>query len=181
MGGTKVKHGTFLLKWYWFYSYLFFLWRILLPVEDCRRKRTPIDHPTSSSHGVSCFLLEIAVVRGPQLTTSSPPSYGLSCFLFELTKGMEKIPPPTAKIQSPPFVKIPLPLSPKYHPPIAEILPPIAKIAPTITKIPPPISIPFQIPTHWTCSMLKLKRNIKKSIEFKKTTALCYAAHKSWI
>ena len=163
VGSTIVKYGTCLLEWFWFYSCLFFLWLILLPVEDSRRKRTSIDHPAPSSHGVSCFLLEIAIVRGPRLTTSSPTSYGLSCFLFELTKGMAKIPPPIAKIPSPPFAKIPLSLSPKYHPPISEIPPSYRQnTTPPIAKIPPPYLDTFSNTHPMNMFHVKTKKKYKK-------------------
>ena len=66
-------------KWSWFYNNLFFY-----------------------SNGISCFMLNITIVKGPRLTTPSPSSYGVSCFLLETVMGLAKIHP----------------LSPKYPPSI---------------------------------------------------------------
>ena len=102
VNGTKVNMeiGICLIKWYWFYSYLFFLWRIydvswfLLNIAIVRWPQ--LTTPPPSFHGISCFLLEIAIVKGPQLVTPSQPFYGLSCFLLKIAsvRGSQLTHPP---------------------------------------------------------------------------------------
>ena len=119
MRGTKIKRGTCLLKWYWFYSYLLY---ILLRIKSL------------FSYGLSCFLLEIAILRGPQLTTQSPSSYGISCFLLEI-----------AIIRGPPFTTP----SPSFYGISCFLL----KIDMGMVEFPPLCS---KIPSQWTCFMLIL-------------------------